>query len=253
MFCRVILYIFAMALTSVPALADNKPSVEPMFEEFDSFSNRVWYVSDGWTNGPHQNCIWTKKGISTADAGQVTLNYFAVNGTYLCSEIQTRAFFLYGTFEARMRVEPGSGRNGAFFAYAGKVHGQPHQEIDFEVLTKSSNEVWLNRHLNGTDFGEGASVRSSDPTEDYLDYAFVWEPTKLRWYIDGKLVREDSEGIPYLPLKVYFSHWAGETSPNWLGTFEAPEDTVGLSLDRFVYTPLGAPCQFADSIACLVQ
>ncbi|CUJ19272.1 family 16 glycosylhydrolase [Cognatishimia activa] len=250
MFLRVLFYVLTFGFSSLAAIAQNKPSPDPFYEEFESFSERRWYVSDGWTNGSHQNCYWARQAVSDTAEDVVTLNYFAHGDGYLCSEIQTRAFFLYGTFEARMRVEPGSGRNGAFFAYAGRVHGQPHHEIDFEILTKSADEVWLNRFVNRNDFGEGGSVQSPNPTSEFHDYAFVWEPGRLRWYIDGVLVRENSDGVPYLPMKIYFSHWAGEKNPKWLGRFRRPEGAVGLEIDRFAYTPLGSPCHFPESIVC---
>lgn len=32
-------------------------------EEFETLDEGRWYVSDGWTNGPHQNCTWSRDAV----------------------------------------------------------------------------------------------------------------------------------------------------------------------------------------------
>jgi endo-1,3-1,4-beta-glycanase ExoK len=69
--------------------------------------------------------------------------------TYLCGEIQSRAVYGYGTYEVRMRAARASGTVSAFFTYVGPPHGKPHDEIDFEVLGRSTREVQINTYVAG--------------------------------------------------------------------------------------------------------
>ncbi len=123
------------AFLAAPAQAAEGKS---FVENFDKFSASRWYVSDGWANGDHQNCTWSKKQVSVKD-GRLKLGFVKEKSKerdYVCGEVQTNQRFGYGTFEARMKAVAGSGLNTGFFSYIGPVHKQPHDEIDFEVLGK---------------------------------------------------------------------------------------------------------------------
>ncbi|NVO29199.1 family 16 glycosylhydrolase [Donghicola sp. C2-DW-16] len=255
---RPLIYATLIAFLQIPIAAmsfdlKNMPTDKPIEDHFDEFSMRRWYVSDGWTNGAHQNCIWSRESVDVNSSGQMTLSHTPVGSYFTCSEIQTRDFFKYGYFEASIRADHGAGRNAAFFAYAGPVHNQPHQEIDFEILTKDANSVWLNRFLDGNDFSNGELRFSSSPTSEFHHYAFVWEPNKIRWYIDGALVRTEDTNIPTLPLKIYFSHWSTDTLTKWMGDFPGDMKKHDMEIDWFAYTPIGSKCQFPESIVCLIK
>lgn len=90
-------------------------------ESFDQMDRSFWYVSDGWNNGAHQNCTWSKK-LATVENGQLTLGFEeakAGDRNFACGEIQTKGRYRYGTFEARMKAATGPGLNSAFFTYIG--------------------------------------------------------------------------------------------------------------------------------------
>lgn len=240
-------------LMAAKAVAQNAPSNTPIFEPFDYLDKQQWYVSDGWSNGAHQNCIWSSGAVDMSHKGFATLKHEPDGSAYSCAEIQTKAFFKYGTFEARIRADAGSGRNAAFFAFAGTTHKQPHQEIDVEILTKAPTDVWLNRYYDGDDFGEGGVVTSGAPTSEFHHYAFIWKPDRLLWYIDGALMREETKNIPNLPLKIYFSHWSSDTFTKWMGPFEPSPQMHSMEIDWFSYTPFAMPCQFPESILCSLE
>lgn len=248
-------FLLWLAWSVTPVSAETiVPRTTPFDSTFEKFSRSVWYISDGWRNGGHQNCTWSRKAVSFNAAEGLTLSYLpdgTGDGEALCGEVQTRSWFQYGTFEVKVRAEPGSGLNAAFFAFTGKVHGQPHDEIDFELLSKAPGLVWLNRFVGGKDFGEGEEHRFDPGTPDtYHDFAFIWEPDRLRWYVNGGLAREVTEGVPSHPMKVYFSHWGSDSFPNWMGRFERPAAPVTMNVSRFQYTPLGQSCVFEGSISC---
>ena len=226
---------------------------EPFIENFDRLSPVLWYISDGWSNGSHQNCTWSKRALAIP-AGKSLQVLFVPDGIFgdaaYCGELQTRRWFKYGTFEARIRTQHNSGLNAAFFTYTGAVHKQPHDEIDFEILTKGPGMVWLNRYVGGDDLGQGEVVRVSDDPWGYNDYAFIWEQDRIRWFINGELVREVTDHIPTHRMKVYFSHWGSDAFVNWMGPYERPDGPVAMEVERFAYTPEGVECAFPESILC---
>ena len=232
----------------------------PFEERFATrLDRKLWYVSDGWRNGAHQNCTWSQRAISVLPGSGLKLHYLppsAATPEPLCGEIQSRQWFLHGTFEARIRADQGgSGLNAAFFTFTGPVHDQPHDEIDFEILRREPGLVWLNRYVAGNDFGAGEEYRyapaaPADLPEGFHDYAFTWEPGRLRWYVDGTLAREVTRGVPDHPMKVYFSLWGSDSFPGWMGRFEMPAQGVAMTVTRFRYTPPGQGCSFDGSILC---
>lgn len=33
------------------------------FDDFTTFDMDRWYISDGWSNGDHQNCVWSESAV----------------------------------------------------------------------------------------------------------------------------------------------------------------------------------------------
>ena len=228
------------------------------FDEFDSFDRNRWYVSDGWSNGTWMNCTWARAMVDLRD-GLLSLGFEkrrAGERDYACGEIQTRQIFGYGTYEVKMRAPRGSGLNAAFFTYIGPVHGQPHDEIDVEILGRDTAKVDLNAYVGGKDKGKARVDVPADAADSFVHYAFVWEEARLRWYIDGVLVHELTPAeapIPTHAQRIYLSLWGSDSFTDWMGPFVDPGQKVVAEYDWVAFTPLGSPCQFAASIACDLQ
>ncbi len=242
-----------IALLGATALWAETTQGATFHDDLDSLDPARWLVSDGWTNGPHQNCWWSKKAVR-AQAGEVTLQFLPTgqpDRPYLCGEIQTNAVFGYGTYEARFRTDVASGINAAFFTYIGPVHKQPHDEIDFEVLTQDTSQVSVNTYVNAEP-RHGATVPLPHPSEaGFLTYSFVWEPGRLRWYVDGALVHEvKAADLPTHPQKIYLSHWGTDTLSDWMGSFADPGRPLNMVIDWVAYTAPGEGCAFAASVLC---
>jgi endo-1,3-1,4-beta-glycanase ExoK len=223
------------------------------FDGFDRFDTKRWFVSDGWTNGPHQNCFWSRKALDTGP-GEVSLKFLPTGDIaqpYLCGEIQTNAVFHYGTFEARFRTDVASGINAAFFTYIGPYHKQPHDEIDFEILTQDTSRVSLNTYVNAVP-QHGTTVSLPQPSQvTFMTYSFIWEPERLRWYVDGVLVHEvQGPDLPSHPQKIYLSHWGTETLSDWMGPFADPGRALVMDVDWVAYTAAGEGCAFEASVLC---
>ncbi len=253
--CRAITAIAIMALS--PAVAYAQQGAGTSFvENFDSLDRSFWYISDGWNNGAHQNCTWSKRQINL-EGGVLELT-FAQRKTgdrnYACGEVQTRARYGYGTYEARIKAAPGSGLNSAFFTYIGPTDKKPHDEIDFEVVGKNSAEVQVNQYVSGKGGNEKLVPVAGGADKGFNDYAFIWEENRIRYFVNGELVHEvtDKAKIPSNPQKIFVSLWGTDTLKDWMGAFSYSQPAT-MSIDRIAFTALGEDCQFPESVLCRVD
>lgn len=243
-----------LALLSTAAMLSAKEAVGTAFrDDFDTLDRAIWFVSDGWTNGPHQNCDWSESAVALAD-GFLKLSFLPASdggaSRHQCGEIQSTAVYHHGTYEARMRTPTGSGLNAAFFTYIGPVHKAPHDEIDFEVLTRDTGRVSLNTFVDGTQ-QNGTTVPVDPPADQAFHvYSVTWGPDSIRWFVDGKEVHSAETNLPVTPQKIFFSFWGSDTLTDWMGPFTAPDGPLAVEVDWVAFTPLGASCPFPESVLC---
>lgn len=216
----------------------------PIFLPYPKLDTGRWFASHGWTNGNIQSCEWRKEALSGKD-GHLLITLSDKGGKaadFSCGELQSKERFGYGMYSARIRAASGSGLNTAFFTFIGPQHKQPHDEIDFEFLGKNPRKVQLNYYINGKPQGETFIDLGFDASEAMHEYSFVWEPGRIRWYIDGKQVHETAKGaaIPSHPGKIYLSLWSATPRvKDWLGPFEFTGDKEA-EFDEVKFTPLPA-------------
>ena len=225
-------------------------------ENFDRLDRSFWFVSNGWNNGAHQNCTWSQRQVTT-DGGNLKLTFEERQNKdrkNVCGEIQTRARFGYGTYEARYKSATGPGLNSAFFTYIGPTDKKPWDEIDFEVLGKNVDQVQLNQYINGKGKNEKIVPVAGGADKGFNDYAFIWEPERLRYFLNGKLVQEvtDPSKIPQNAQKIFLSLWGSDTLKSWMGPFAYSGPTT-MEVDRIAYTALGEDCAFPQSVLCTLD
>lgn len=250
----------AMLLAPVVSLPATANEIGPsFFEDFDSpqLDTKLWYISDGWSNGAHQLCTWSKENLKLSDGNLL----FILDRTpragrdYSCAELQTNKFYGYGVYEIRMRPVAGAGMVSALFTYTGPQHGTQHDEIDFEFLGRKPNSVQLNHFVNAKGNNEHMVDLGGDATKTFRDYAFEWAPDALRWYVDGRLVREVTSAnstIPTTPSKVIMSLWNGDIEA-WLGRFDPANAPLTMAVDWVAFTAAGEGCRFPASVVCRRQ
>ncbi|AXV17519.1 1,3-1,4-beta-glycanase (plasmid) [Neorhizobium sp. SOG26] len=243
----------AANVSSSQAVAQDKPAGASFVEEFDRLDTSRWYVSDGWSNGAHQNCAWSKKQVRV-DGGKLQLGFeaaAAADRKFACGEIQTRARFGHGTYEVRMKAAEGSGFNSAFFTYIGPTDKKPHDEIDFEVLGKNPRQVQVNQYVGAKGGNEKLVDLDKKADAAFNDFAFIWEEGRLRYFVNSKLVHEvtDPRKIPSNPQKIFLSFWGSDTLKDWMGAFSYQGPRT-MEVERVAFTAQGDDCQFPKSVAC---
>ena len=244
----------AAALMFAAPLAAREPDGVAFREEFDApLDPARWFVSDGWSNGDWQGCTWSARMLAISE-GVLRMSLAptqAGSDEWLCGELQSNAFYGYGTFEARLRTDRASGVNAALFTYTGPTHGDPHEEIDVEVLTRDPGRFDVNTYSDGVP-NYGTTVPLPVPADaGFLTYSFVWEPGRIRWYVDGALVHEASgDLVPTRPQKIFLSHWNSRTLTDWMGPWENPGRPLAMAAEWVAYTPLGAGCLHEGSVLC---
>ena len=124
---------------------------------------------------------------------------------YYGAELSGRDQFLYGRFEARMKMVSIPGSVSSMFLYYDDSWMKKEyvwNEIDIEVLGKGGTS-WQSNII--TREGD-PSIRSNtssevihpfefDATQDFHLYAIVWTPEYVSWEIDSVEVRRDTLGI----------------------------------------------------------
>lgn len=230
-----------------------EPLGESFLDDFNEFDLEKWYVSDGWSNGAHQNCQWSSTAVQHMP-GQLALRFLedpTPTHVYRCGEIQSQQRFGYGTYEARIKTNDGSGLNAAFFTYIGPVHDERHDEIDFEILTANPREVTVNTYVDGKPHHGAVHPMPRPANEEFHTYSFVWEPGRLSWYVDGEPIHTVEDAIlPERPQKIYLSIWGTETLNDWMGPFVHPDQPKQMEIDWVAFTGLGEACRFDGSVLC---
>jgi len=169
--------------------------------------------------------------------------------THSSAEFQYLGFYGYGRYEAVIRSSNAKGAVTAFFVYTGEDMGDPHDEIDVELVGRDPGKIHVNFFRHGKSAAKDIDL-GFDASEGEHLYAFEWEPNSITWYVDDvqvhRIVAPDAE-IPNTTGRVMASVWAANrTSVDWVG--EAEFDTAVAFIRCISHVPLGrvAP-QCSDS------
>lgn len=225
------------------------------YEEFETLASERWFISDGWSNSEGHGCMWSKDDVAVKDGVlRLSISEDGPNG-YTCGELQSRSFFSYGTYEIRMRSVGEHGTVSGFFTYTGPVHDNPWDEIDIEFLGRAREHMQTNYFVAGKGNNEKLVSLGFDSSAEMRNYAFVWAPDAIRWYVDNELVHEVSNSTVPLPVtesKLYMSLWngVGDDMRAWLGDFSPSSLPAEIQIERVAFTAAGDACQFPESLVC---
>ena len=159
--------------------------------------------------------------------------------------LKTHEAYLYGRFETRMSSTQGSGIVSSFFLYNWDLecnYPAAVNEIDIEMTGNLDNSVQFTTHHPFLTSVTEIVPTPFNPHLTMVDYAIEWEPTAVRWFINGQLTTEFTHGfIDELvhPMRIFMNLWAVENL-NWTGEWD-PSAMPGTSrydyVKRYAYTP----------------
>jgi len=141
--------------------------------------------------------------------------------TFTTAAVKSKALVKYGYFEIKCRPMKAKA-SSAFWFYASNK--EEHTEIDvFEIC--GVGDKWKNvYHMNAHVFHTPTEKEHFDKAgkwkapfnfvDDYHVYALEWNKEVIKWWVDGKVVRELKNTHWHQPLYMDFD---SETFPDWFG------------------------------------
>ena len=123
--------------------------------------------------------------------------------------------FLYGYFEARIKVSSGKGIWPAFWLLPSN-HSWPPEIDVMEVLGNNRNNVLLTYHWgNSINPQKNETIfKGLKNPNGWHTYAVNWQPGKITWYIDGvKQKNVESSNVPDIPMEVILNLAVGGDLP----------------------------------------
>jgi endo-1,3-1,4-beta-glycanase ExoK len=221
------LLVGASALSPGPRPVSFTPPVtgsgEPFVDRLTMHDKQRWSISGGWSNGPYMLNDWRRSQTQIANGMRLEIEP-AIDGktAYSSGEVQSRATYGHGYYEATLQAAVGSGIVSGFFTYIGPPFGRPWNEIDVEILGKNTREAVLSYHLGGESRSRTVKL-AFDSAAGLNHYAFDWQPGHIRWYVNGTQVHEETgDGLP-LPneaQKLMVHLWATDSIRDWAGPFD---------------------------------
>jgi beta-glucanase (GH16 family) len=230
-------YAFAatcLAVSSLPALSENStlaPSSNGFVETFsERLSEDDWYFA---SYDQPKNFIATKWRTDMISqypsndperAGTVVLslapNPESDSKAFVGAELQRAGKYGYGDYEVYMQAAKGDGILSSFFTYTGPPFGDPHDEIDFEILGRDTTRVCVNHFVDGESLPRPWADLGFDAADGPNLYRFEWRKDRITWFVNGTQIYQltDKEApIPSHSSKIMMNIWAGnEGQYNWL-------------------------------------
>jgi endo-1,3-1,4-beta-glycanase ExoK len=222
----VLKFITVLSLSLAGLISSAHAEGSPGFvDHFERFNASRWRISDGWSNGGTFDCSFKGTNVRLEE-GALSLSRvgLAPNGT--CAEVQSATTYLYGTFEAQVKPAVGSGLFTSMFLFSPGGKGVPSTEIRSGILGRTA-------------------------LQQAVRLGIVWTPKGVTVYEDGHVVKtlgpEEAKALSS-PMKIFLTAYSRKES--YLGDLDTAALPARAQFDWVAYTPLGAPCQFPESLAC---
>lgn len=175
----------------------------------DSLNRDDWNVElhePGWVNSELQAYVDSRENIYIEDGSLVLKPVKTVgadgNVSYTSGRVNTqnKHNFKYGLFEARVKVPKGQGFLPAFWMMPAdeNLYGQWPRcgEIDImEVMGQKTDTSYGTIHY-GNPHSESQGTCTLDQgsfSEEYHLFSAEWEPGRINWYVDGKLIHTEND------------------------------------------------------------
>lgn len=124
-------------------------------------------------------------------------------------------------FEVKAKFENvPKGLVGGIFTFSGNA--KSHNAIDWEALSNDlaagKSQIQTNVYANAPlGAGHVKFVPIALPLTDYHVYGVEWLPNQVRWLVDGKVVRVETEHVPDKAMNLHINLWA--PSSGWKNAY----------------------------------
>jgi len=135
-------------------------------------------------------------------------------------------------FEGKFRFDSTQGGMiTGFFTFQDfppNVARNPHDEIDFEILTNQREKISTNVFIAAENSANYPISIPMAELGDWHTYRMEWLPGMVRWFVDGNLIRTETEHVPVQPQQLHMNLWGVPT--DWKQSVGDPQGpTVGAS------------------------
>ena len=178
-------------------------------------------------------------GVSNGELHLELDTYNPTNGpvpSFYGSEVITHNLYSPGvSFEIKAHFENplAAGIVGGMFGYSNFI-GLNHDEIDFEALSNTPNQIHTNDYANeplGVGHPQFTTISSAITVEH--TYRIEWFPNAIRWFVDGQLVREQTDHIPQHPMALRLDIYA--PAAEWADAFSGELKPVTIASANTAY------------------
>lgn len=144
------------------------------------------------------------------------------------AEIRSAGRVGHGSYSARMRTPRAPGSVSAFFLYEGVQGG--NDEVDVEIFNDGSRRVMFTTWAAGRETHNATHHLPFDPADGFHEYRIEHFPGRVRFSVDGRVMREWRSHLPEKPMYLMANAWW----PTWLSG-PAPAEPRPLLIDRVRY------------------
>jgi beta-glucanase (GH16 family) len=232
---------FSAPATGRSSFAERTAPKMLLDDEFDksSLDTKIWYrcyswaqASKGCTNGGNLELEWYRSSHVTLAAGNLNLTATAQpqhGHPYTSGMVSTGGdpngsstfSYKYGYAEIRAKLPHGPGMWPAFWIVPSNRTWPP--EIDFMEYQGIQPRIdYVTTHWGKDNHQSSTAVDTGvDLSQGYHTYGCDWEPDRITWYFDGRVIKTFTEraGIPHQPMYVLLNlaigGWVkGQLQPN---------------------------------------
>jgi beta-glucanase (GH16 family) len=177
-----------------------------LYDEFGSQNYNLWKATST-TSGPQGTKFLTSNVGFVGDCLKVSSDAVAHTG----GEYRTLKAYSYGNYKTSMRLDLTPGTFATLKTYASYTGG--HDEIDMQ-FKKADGKSYVTFATTGS----GAQnlytyTLPFDPAASYHTYGFNWQPAKVDFLIDGKIIWTSTRNIPTHASYLIFNNWVIKTPP----------------------------------------
>jgi hypothetical protein len=181
-----------------PAWGDNNNP-----EEDTDFRQGVTGSTAGF-GGVSASAVTVAGGKCLLTASNTATRYGGADWPYRSAWIRTKTEYLYGYFEVRAKVVGGQGLWTTLWLMPDPYDENAAWEIDIAEFP-GTGAFRAHQNIHWGPWVQGNQALSSvdaDYSTAFHTYGVHWEPTRVRWYIDGSLVKTHTGPVPDVPMQL---------------------------------------------------